>query len=325
MNQQRKLAVSIDDDTISMAWVTDGRNLSAIEKWPIAQFRTLTDALLAYEKKAGTPLLGAACALGVLGATHGETIMLSRGNWAISRSGLRSVFSRDAIVINDVAARAWATLAGAGGPRLESMSPTAIGAPDYHRRGRWALTKIDAGVGLAVIDIDDTGLIRVLECEMGHCSFAPSTEEDRAFAVALAKRASGPVSWEMALTISPDDPIWSAPGLPPARAQRITMLARLAGRYVGDTVLAHGAWTGAILTGKRISELLAESALPSFNAGFEDKPKFSRLIRAAPRWRLVGQDLTLAGCAVALERHPAMLQANGTAPAAPPSFRSAAF
>jgi glucokinase len=314
MDRQRKLAVSIDDDSINMAWVGDGRQLTAIEKWPIAQFSTLTDALLAYEKKVGTPLLGAACALGVLGATYGETIMLSRGNWAISRSGLRSVFGRDAIVINDVAARAWATLAGAGGPRLEGLSPTAIGAPDYHRTGRWTLTKIDAGVGLAVIDIDQTGVVRVLECEMGHCGFAPATAEDWALAMALAPRGAGLVSWEMALTVSPDDPLWAAPGLPVTRAQRLAMLARLAGRYVGDTVMAHGAWTGAILTGGRINELLADTARTAFNLGFENKTKFQRLIRAAPRWRLIGQELTLAGCAAALERHSAMVQANGATP-----------
>lgn len=312
MDQQRRLAVSIDDDSINMAWVADGRQLSALEKWPLAQFSTLTDALLAYEKKTGTPLLGAACALGVLGATYGETIMLSRCNWAISRSGLRSVFGRDAIVINDVAARAWATLAGAGGPKLDGLSPTAIGAPDYHRTGRWALTKIDAGVGLAVIDIDQTGIVRVLECEMGHCGFAPATPEDWVFASALAARGTGLVSWEMALTISPEDPLWAAPGLPATRAQRIAMLARLAGRYVGDTVMAHGAWTGAILTGGRIGELLADTGAAAFNAGFENKTKFQRLIRAAPRWRLAGQELTLAGCAVALERHPAMVQAKAT-------------
>jgi len=311
MEEQRKLAVSIDDDSISMAWVTEGHRLGPAERWPIAEFRTLTDALLAYERKTGTKLLGAACALGVLGATYGETIMLSRGNWAISRSGLRSIFGRDAIVINDVAARAWATLGG-GSTKLEGLS-AAAGAPDFRRRGRWALTKVDAGVGLAVIDVDDLGGVRVLECEMGHCGFAPATEEDRALAIALAPRGNGLVSWEMALTVSSDDPIWSSPGLPAGRAQRLSMMARLTGRYIGDTVLAHGAWTGAILTGKRISELLAEAGLPAFNTGFENKTKFPRLMRGAPRWRLIGQDLTLTGCAVALERHAAMQPAGGAA------------
>jgi glucokinase len=308
VNQQRRLAVSIDDDSINMAWVEEGRRLVSIEKWPITQFRTLTDALLAYEKSSGAKLLGAACVLGVQGATYGETIMLSRGNWAISRSGLRSVFGRDAIVINDVAARAWAVVGGAG-PRLEGISAATGGAPDFTRPGRWTFTNIGNGVGLAVIDVDAAGDVRVLECEMGHCSFAPATEEDRALYKTIAAQGQPLVSWEMALTISPDDAIWSGPALPTSRAGRVAMIARLTGRYVGDTVLAHGAWAGAILTGKRVAEMVAESGLPSFNSGFEAKPKFGRLIRAAPRWRLAGQELTLAGCAIALERHTAMAHA----------------
>lgn len=311
MEQERKLAVSIDDDSINLAWVTDGNRLSAMEKWPITTFRTLTDALLAYEKRAGIPLLGAACVLGVQGATYGETLMLSRGNWAISRSGLRSVFGREAIVINDVAARAWAVVGG-GGPKLEGLSPAATGSPDFDKSGRWAFTNIGMGVGLAIIDVDQRGDIRVLECEMGHSSFAPATEEDRSLYKAIGAQGQPLVSWEMALTLSPDDPVWSAPGLPATRAARVAMIARLIGRYIGDTVLAHGAWAGAIVTGKRIAEMVAESGSASFNAGFETKPKFQRLIRATPRWRLAGQELTLAGCAIALERHSVLLQTPAT-------------
>ena len=310
MDQQRRLAVSIDDDAINMAWVAEDGHLTAVEKWPITRFSTLTDALLAYEKTTGVRLLGTACALSVLGATYGETMMLSRGNWAISRSGLRSMFGRDAIILNDVAARAWAALGGVG-PKLESLSTNAIGTPDFKRRGRWALTKVDAGVGLAVIDVDDAGLIRVLECEMGHCAFAPNTDEDRVLATALS-RTRGLVSWEMVLTLSPEDPIWSTPGLPGSRSQRVAMLARLVGFYVGDTVMAHGAWTGAILTGRRIAEMVTEPVMPSFNSGFENKPKFQRLIKGTPRWRLVAQDLTLSGCAIALARHATMLGATNT-------------
>jgi glucokinase len=300
MTQQPKLAVSIDDDTIKMAWVAEGERLSAAQVWPIRQFNTLTDALLAYEKKAGIPLLGAACALSVMGATFGETIMVSRSSWAISRSGLRTMFGYDVIALNNVAASAWAALNG-GLTKLEGLSSAAIGEPDFHRSGRWVLSNIDSGVGLAVIDVDDAGIARVLECEMGHCGFAPATREDRALAAALAGPGDRPVSWEMALTVSPDDPVWREPGLPSERAERAAMIARLAGRYIGDTVLAHGAWSGAILMGNRVGELLTESTLPGFNAAYE-KIKYRRLVRSAPRWRLVGQNITLSGCAAVLGR-----------------------
>jgi len=303
MTQQRKLAVSIDDDSITMAWLAEGNRLNATQVWPTARFSTLTDALLAYETRIGLPLLGATCAVSVTGAPYGETIMVSRTDWAISRAGLRTMFGRDAIVINNVAACAWAALEG-GLTKLEGLNPTAIGGPDFHNSGRWVLTNIGAGVGLAVIDVDDAGIARVLECEMGHCGFAPITEEDRILAAALAGPGGGPVSWEMALTVSPDDPVWSAPGLPSERVQRTAMIARLAGHYIGDTVLAHGAWSGAILMGKRIPGMLTESTLPIFNTAYE-KVKYRRLVRGAPRWRLTGQNMTLSGCAAVLGRHDA--------------------
>jgi|KBSSwiStaDraftv2_1062776.scaffolds.fasta_scaffold127578_2 glucokinase len=309
MDQQNKLAVSIDDDAISMAWVDQDRRLALLEKWPITRFSTLTDALLAYEKSSGKRLQGAACALGVLGVTYGETVMFKRGNWAISRSGFRSIFGCDAIVINNVAACAWATVCGVGS-KLDSLSPVTMDAPDFSRRGRWVLTNVGGGVGLAVIDVDELGDMRVLECEMGHCGFAPATEEDRALAKAIAAKGNPLVSWEMVLVLSPGDPIWSAPGLPTTHAERVAMLARLTGRYVGDVVLAHGAWSGAIVTGKSIGETTGGAGLSGFNAGFESKPKYQRLIRATQRWRLAGQDLTLAGCAIVLERHSAMAQAK---------------
>ena len=303
MTQQHKLAVSIDDDSIKMAWVIEGDRLSKAQVWPITQFSTLTHALLAYEKKADTPLLGAACALSVMGATYGETIMVSRSNWAICRTGLRTMFGRDVIALNNVAACAWAALDG-GLAKLEGLSPMAIGEPDFRRHGRWVLSNIDTGVGLAVIDVDEAGIARVLECEMGHCGFAPATREDRMLAAALAGPGDRTVSWEMVLTVSLDGPVWSAPGLPSDRAERAAMLARLTGRYIGDTVLAHGAWSGAILMGKHVSELLTESTLPIFNAAYE-KVKYRRLVRGAPRWRLVGQNMTLSGCMVVLGRDTA--------------------
>jgi len=302
MNKQDRLAVSIDDHLISMAWVEHGRHLAYLEKYPVTQFSTLTDALLAYERSTRTPLLGATCALAVQGVTYGETIVLSRGSWAISREGLRSLFGNDVIVINNVAAYAWA-VAGGTGPKLEGISSLAGGAPDFNKGGRWVLINVNEGVGIAVIDTDKRGDIRVLECEMGHCGFVASTKEDSALARAIKAKGHKRISWEMVLTLAPDDPVWSAPGLPTTRSQRVAMLAQLIGSYASDAVLAYGAWTGAIVTGKHISTMMAESAQPSFNAGFESKPKFGRLIRSTPRWRLGGQDLLLAGCGIALDRH----------------------
>lgn len=112
------------------------------------------------------------------------------------------------------------------------------------------------------------------------------------------------MTWESILTIPLDDPIWAVDGVAVPRSRRVAVLARLAGQYAGELVLAHGAWSGIIVTGKRIAEIVAEPAIEGFNAAFEAKTKFQRLIRATPRYRLTNTDLSLAGLAIALDLHP---------------------
>ena len=302
MNRQDRLAISIDDHLISMAWVEHGRHLAYLQKLPIAQFNTLTDALLNYEQSTQKPLLGATCVLGILGVTYGETIMLSRGSWAICREGLRSLFGTEVVVINDVAAQAWAMVGGAS-PKLDGIFSPATRTPDFNQKGRWVLVYVGEGVGLAVIDVDGRGDARVLECEMGHCGFVPTTEEDSTLAKAIKAQGHAQVSWEMVLTLTPDNPVWSTPGLPATHSERAAMLARLIGSYTSDAVLAHGAWTGAIVTGKYSNTMVVQSAQSALKAAYESKPKFGRLVRSTPRWRLNGRDLMIAGCAIALDRH----------------------
>lgn len=131
--EQGKLAVAIGDDTIRFAIVGAHGALSKFEEWPIARFSTLTDALLSYEASSGVPLLGSMCAISIIGATCRDSILLSRGQWAISRAGLRSLFRHDAIIINDVAANAWAILGG----QAQKLAPLSAGGvePDFKRPG----------------------------------------------------------------------------------------------------------------------------------------------------------------------------------------------
>jgi len=304
LDQSCRLAVSIMDDAVQMAMVhADGR-LGAPRGWARARFSTLTDALLTFEREAGQTLRGMACAIAIQGVTHGEAITLARGGWAIAQSGLRSIFQRDVVVINDVAARAWAVLGGRAGTPA-ALAPGSA-PPDLRRFGRWALCFVEKGVGLAIIDVDQRGASRVLECEMGHCLATPAAGDEERIVRAVAARIGRPPSWEQVLTLSWDDPAWQAEDLPRSRPARIEIVQRLLGRYAGEVVMAHGAWGGVLLTGQRAGEATAEQAAAPFNAAFEAKSRFPRLIRAASRWYVPGQDVTLAGLAVALDHHPAV-------------------
>ncbi|WP_448658053.1 glucokinase [Sphingomonas sp. CJ99] len=293
-----RLAVSVGETQIRLAWVNPAGRPVGEHSWPMASFPTLTDALMRFERETGQPLTGADAAIAIIGATHGDTISIARGRWMITRSGLHSIFRREPQIINDVAVHAWAAVGGHG-VRFDAMSRAAP-PPDLGRQGRWLIAHLDFGVGLASIDVDGRGGLRVLEAEMGHCGFPPETDQEWALVQAMRTRLRGSVSWEAVLTLALDDPIWNAPALPNSRADRLAMLARLIGRFAGDAVLAHGAWSGAFLMGRRISELTGSALTDQFNKGFEAKPKFARLVGMTPRWRLSGHDLTMEGLAYAL-------------------------
>lgn len=315
MTEHKRMIVAIGDEVVRAARVGSDRGLTGLQQWPVSRFATLTDMLLEFERASSQPLRGSRCAIGIFGATHGEAIMLSRGSWTISRAGLRAMLGQDPIIINDVAARAWAALGHAAG-EIVALAPGGGTPPNFGKAGRWAFSNVERGVGLAVLDVDGRGRARVLECEMGHCIFAAESRDEQALAAALGARANTQVTWEMALTLSPDDPAWAAAGLPGARTARLEMLAHMLGRYLGETVLAHGSWDGVVVTGRRIADIVAERALTRLHAGFEHKPRFQRLLRRAPRWHLPGQDVTMAGLAVALDLHPQAADAAPTQAAA---------
>jgi glucokinase len=294
----QRLAVSVGETQIRLAWINAAGRPERERSWPMASLPTLTDALMRYERETERPLTGASAAIAIIGATHGDTISIARGRWMITRSGLHSIFRREPQIINDVAVHAWAAVGGHG-VRFEALS-RGTADPDMGRQGRWLVTHIDFGVGLAAIDVDRDGGLRVLEAEMGHCAFPAESAEEWALVQALRGRMRGTVTWEAVLSLAHDDPIWAAPDLPAGRAERLAILARAMGRFAGDAVLAHGAWSGILLMGRRVSELSSAGHVEAFNKGFEAKPKFQRLVSMTPRWRLSGHDLAMEGLAYAL-------------------------
>ncbi len=266
--------------------------------YPAAGLPTFTDALLRFERETGTALNRSTAVLTIAGAVSGKTIALARSRWTISRAGLASLFGRPAVIINEVAAKAWATLAD---PPKERPIRGA-GFADFAGAGRYSLLSISEGVGAAIIDVDEAGVARVLDTEAGHTGFAPDDEADDRLTAAL-RRSGRAVSWERVLTLSPDDPAWTAAAPGEGRAERMLRLARLTGSFMGDLTLGHGAWSGAMLTGRRIGTDAASKA--AFDGGFMGRRQFRRMLTETPCWQLDQQDSVLRGAAALLGRRHA--------------------
>src|SRR5438270_12617805 len=150
--------------------------VSAIHEIEIAGVPTFTDALQRFEREKCVPLTGLQCAMAIAGAASGETSSLVRSRWTISRAGLHAIFGKQAVILDDVAARAWATRSGTANIELLRGS----GMPSFTRPGRYGMLMVEEGVGASIVDCDRDAGVRVLETESGHMDFAPINEIGRA-------------------------------------------------------------------------------------------------------------------------------------------------
>jgi glucokinase len=312
----RRLAVAIEDTEVRLAWIGSRGLVQHEVQWPLDRFSTLIEAMLRFESESGQPLWQATAAIAIYGATHGESISLHRGRWTISRAGLASILGKPPTIINHVVAKGWAAV-GSRGIQLAPVSRHG-GAPDFTARNCWLIVNIERGVGLAVIDSDGEGTIRITESEMGHCGFAPASATDRRLADAVALPRVPVARWETVLTLAVESPLWAQHLPEVARADRLAVLAGNVGRFLTDAVTAHCAWGGVVITGKRIGEIVGAGLGEQFNRAFEEGAKFGRPIQSAPRWRLTGSDLTFSGLAEALARSVAKEAVTAVPIATPP-------
>jgi glucokinase len=258
----------------------------------IGDLPTFTDALQWYERESGMELLGVECAMAMAGATSGEMLSMVRSRWTITRTGLAAVLGRPVTILNDVAARAWATRSGTAA--IETVRGS--GALSLDRPGRYLMIMVEEGVGAAAIDVDRDCNIRILETEAGHMDFAPTNERE----AKLANAMRGPVpfvSWERLLMLDRHDPIWAQACPEMTEAERPRLLASLLARFSVNLMHAFGAWQGVMLTGSRVPRMLDSTTRANFDATFGARRNFSRLIIGAPVWRVDQREAVLTGAA----------------------------
>ena len=241
--------------------------------------------------------------MAIAGAASGETISLVRSRWTISRAGLHAVFGTDPVILNDVAARAWATRSGTA--NIEPLR--GVGMPNFTRPGRYAMLMVEEGVGAAIVDVDRDSGIRVLETESGHMDFSPANEREERLAKAVRGTAAT-VSWEMILMLDRHDPVWNQACPDLLESERPRLQAALLGRFAINLMHAFGAWQGVMLTGSRAGRMLETANRVYFDSSFATRRNFSRLLIGVPAWRVDQHEAVLTGAAerLAYRLQPAM-------------------
>lgn len=266
--------------------------LTAIRQIEVEGIPTFTDVLQRYAREEGVALAGLRCAMVIAGAATGETISLVRSRWTICRAGLAAVFGSPAVILNDVAGRAWGICSGTA--TIENLR--GFGRPSFTRPGRYGMVMVEEGVGAAIVDVDRDSGVRVLETEAGHTDFAPGDAWEEKLAAAIT--GSGPaVSWEKMLMLDWRDPVWRVACAEMSESARPQMLARMLGRFTVNLMHNFGAWQGVMITGSRAGRMLEGGDLVQFELEFAKRRMFSRLIRAAPCWRVDQYDAVLTGAA----------------------------
>jgi glucokinase len=253
--------------------------------------------------------------LAVASAVTDDSVSFTNSHWSFSIQALRHGMGLEGLlVVNDFAAAARAV------PTLDQVDLRPVGGcvpVDSGAPGMRVVLGPGTGLGLAALKQDAAGNVSVIETEGGHISLAPRNA-DEFFILDFLMQRFGRVSYERVLggegwvnlyqawsmklgrTAQFQTPEQVSEGArhgdPAARAAMNTM-ASILGAFAGDAVLMYGAWQGVYLAGGLLTHLLDGESAEAFRVSFQDKGRFSGLLKQTPVLHIVNPDLGNLGAA----------------------------
>lgn len=276
---------------------------------------TLHDAITHFLDTIPPPQRPRIAILAVASAVTSDAVTFTNSHWSFSIDALQRGLGLDGLLVaNDFAAAARAV------PTLQRSDLRPVhGCVDFDDGGPGMRVVLGpgTGLGLAALRRDAAGAISVIETEGGHISFAPRNA-DELFILEYLVGRFGRVSYERVLggdgwlnlyqawsTKLGVPAIFATPEQVSQGAQRGDVAARAAtqsmaailGAFAGDAVLMYGAWQGVYLAGGLLTHLLDGDTAEAFRVGFEDKGRFSGLLRKTPVLHIVNPDLGNLGAA----------------------------
>ena len=292
----QRLAVDLSSAGVARVALVDGGPtpaIGAVQTYDGAAFSTLTEVFQTFERTQGVSLQNSDVAIAIAGIAVGTSIPITRSRWTLARSGLTSYFGRPVIIVNEVAAKAWAVFGAQTGTVRQVVGQS---MPAINQTGRWAFISLADGLGVAAINVDFSGQARVLETEAGHMRFTPFDSETDAVMVHLRRSSTVP-TWEAALQLTRRTDSESGPRLEVAREALPGVHARILGAFSVDVVLSLGAWDGVILADQAGRVMANRSAMTAFTQQFQEKRTYTRMLAHLPVWSADLPHVALRGCA----------------------------
>ncbi|MFA5964930.1 MAG: glucokinase [Sphingomonas sp.] len=278
-----------------------------------SEHSTFTAALMAYLDGVGLRNVALPSVLAVAGVARGDVINLTGSRWFISLSGVEAVLGTRPRALNECAASALA---------LASLPTSAFTSLDRHpvrpvtAGGSYLIVNIGTGLGVAALVTGPDGRLVPVQSEGGHMIFAPGTPSEERFAarikaggrIASAESllsAAGLVAAYAALaeggkTVASPEEVTKMVRHDAVAAHVVQMFVGYLGAFVGDLVLAFGAWDGVYLGGaipRALQVMLSEA---TFRQRLTAKSAFHRPLSEVPVAIVGRSDLVLLGAAAAL-------------------------
>lgn len=256
--------------------------------------------------------------IAVAGLVRGDVIAVTRTRWFLSRSGLQAMLGEPPLLLNDFAAEAWAL----NSP--DARAPEVLGGSTkltLRRPGTYLVLGVTSGLGAAVVNQSEAGVVTVLATEAGHGMFAPATQELTQLAAELAPSrypvlAEDVVSAPALLAIydlvaarsksrtgarTPEEVAGSIATDTVAR-QACELFSRAFWSHAGSLVVTYGAWDGVLVTGSLLTALKPILRRPDVQAPFLAITPYQRYLDLVPRGFVLPVNGELVGAAEAL-RH----------------------
>lgn len=283
-----------------------------VRSYHTVEHATFTSALLAYLGDVGMRDATLPSVLAVAGAARGDLINLTGSRWYISLSGVEAVLRARPRALNECAATALALTT------LNQSAFTPVGAQStrlVQPGGHYIVVSIGTGLGVAALIAGSNGKLLPMASEAGHMTFSPATPDEEKFAAHVRVRgqpsaesllsANGLVAAYAALaeggkTIRSPEEVTRSAGRDPVSTAVARMVAGYLGAFIGDLVLAFGAWEGVYLTGPIPRALHMHLSDPRFRNRLEAKDAFRRQLGEVPVAIVNRSDLELIGAAAAL-------------------------
>lgn len=306
---EKILLGDIGGTTVRLAVLTGGA-VGSIDHLPVAQYRSLIDAIEGFLGGRGDRNRIGAAVLDVAGPIEGGRCVLINSQWTIDAADLHAAFGFEPIqLINDFEALAHAL------PHLteSDVRPLALGRPPIGE----SLVVIGPGTGLGMAGIVRRGdRVTIVPTEGGHATLPGTTPREDAV-IAHLREKFGDVSAERALSGPGLENLYGATAAIdgvavlhrtaaeitqhaldrscPVCVAAVDMFCAMLGTVAGNLALMFRARGGVYIAGgiaPRIVDLLARS---EFHARFVAKGRFRPYLECVPVSVIINPDSAFRG------------------------------